>query len=341
MGFHMKLQSKTVKICLLVLIIFTTSSVSYSEDLLKYEDYREYVTRFNTMEAESVKKSIPNSQAWDWMKENIPLFECSSKKIEEIYYYRWWTYRKHITKQEGLWVLTEFNSWKSANSSAYCHHLAEGRWMRDKTLLDEYTRFWYYKSKKFHKYSQWSTDALYKRYLVNLDREFIVDLLDKLIDDYTAWEKSHKLQNGLFWSYDVRDAMEESISGSRTKKNRRPTKNSYMAGNAKALAEIAKLAGRDDVVQKYTSVYESLKKKIIDELWDSKHKFFKVQFPDGSLCDAREAIGFIPWMFGIPGPDHDEAWLQIRDTQGFLAPKGLTTAERRHPGFRKSRPKKR
>jgi len=40
------------------------------------------------------------------------------------------------------------------------------------------------------------------------------------------------LTNGLFWQYDVRDGMEESISGSRTNKNLRPTINSYMFGNA-------------------------------------------------------------------------------------------------------------
>ena len=51
------------------------------------------------------------------------------------------------------------------------------------------------------------------------------------------------LANGLFWQYDVRDGMEESISGSRTKKNVRPPLNSYMFGNARAVAAIARLAG--------------------------------------------------------------------------------------------------
>jgi hypothetical protein len=52
------------------------------------------------------------------------------------------------------------------------------------------------------------------------------------------------------------------------------------------------------------------------------------------LSDAREAIGFIPWMFNLAGPEHAEAWAQIKDPQGFWAPWGLTTAERRHPAFR-------
>lgn len=63
-------------------------------------------------------------------------------------------------------------------------------------------------------------------------------------------------------------------------------------------------------------------------------KFFKVQFEEGGLSDAREAIGFIPWMFNLAGPEHAEAWLQIKDRAGFWAPWGITTAERRHPKFR-------
>jgi hypothetical protein len=39
-------------------------------------------------------------------------------------------------------------------------------------------------------------------------------------------------------------------------------------------------------------------------------------------------------MFNIASPEHAEAWDQLRDPNGFLAPWGLTTAERRHPAFR-------
>jgi hypothetical protein len=59
-----------------------------------------------------------------------------------------------------------------------------------------------------------------------------------------------------------------------------------------------------------------------------------VRFDDGSLSDAREAIGFIPWMFDLPAPEHAVAWVQLKDPAGFGAPRGLTTAERRHPDFR-------
>jgi hypothetical protein len=52
------------------------------------------------------------------------------------------------------------------------------------------------------------------------------------------------------------------------------------------------------------------------------------------LSDAREAIGFIPWCFNIPVAGHERAWRQLTDPEGFRAPFGITTAERRHRRFR-------
>ena len=128
--------------------------------------------------------------------------------------------------------------------------------------------------------------------------------------------------------------MEESISGSRTAKNIRPTINSYMVANASAIARIAFLAGRQDVVDQFTEKADTLRTKMVKSLWDPQAKFFKVRLEEGGLSDAREELGFLPWTFHIARPKHAEAWLQIKEPGGFQAPCGLTTAERRHPDFR-------
>jgi hypothetical protein len=128
--------------------------------------------------------------------------------------------------------------------------------------------------------------------------------------------------------------MEESISGGRRAKNIRPTINSYMIGNANAISNIARLAGREDLANEFENKAKTLQTKMLASLWDPEAKFFKVKLENGKLSDAREAIGFIPWMFGIPGPEYAEAWKQFRNPDGFWAPFGLTTAERRHPAFR-------
>lgn len=314
--------------------------------VLKPADYAHYVDDFNAQDLKPIENLIPNSGAWEWMAANVPMFDCPDKQLEQTYYFRWWTFRKHIRRAPAGRVITEFlapvNHAGPHNtiSCAFGHHIAEGRWLHDQRPLDEYTRFWFRSgpdgkpAPHFHKYSSWAAAALYDRYLVTLDRDFIVDLLDDLIADYAVWETEKSRLDGMFWQFDVRDGMEESISGSRTAKNVRPTINSYMAANARAISRIATLAGRDDVAELFRKKAESLRDKLKSQLFDDDTEFFKVQFEDGTLSGAREEIGFVPWMFSLAEPAQAAAWKQIKDPGGFLAPCGLTTAERRHPDFR-------
>ncbi len=337
--------------------------------ILKAESFRHHVDFFNNMEKENIVNYISNAESWEWMKENIPLFECPDKSFEQIYYYRWWTYRKHIKKTPDGFVLTEFLApvghagVHNTISCALGHHIYEGRWLHDQRYIDEYSLFWYRLPPRlppaatlptqggaagrnnggplgpspqphFHRYSNWVTDALYNRHLVNQDRDFVVDLLDDFVRDYKRWEKEKLLDNGLLWQYDVWDGMEESISGSRRHKNARPPLNSYMYANAKAISKIAQLAGKADIAREYSDKAAKLKSLVQDLLWDNDAKFFKVRHEDGKLADVLEEIGLIPWYFNLPDRSHEEAWLQILDPKGFLAPMGLMTAERRHPDFR-------
>ena len=316
-----------------------------NRSVLSAETFKHYVDYFNSMEDEPVINAIPNAQSWAWMKENIPLFECPDKDFEQIYYYRWWIYRKHIKETPDGFVLTEFiTPVKHAGiyntiSCALGHHLYEGRWLKNQQYLNEYVLFWFRSSdggpaKRFHKYSSWVADALYNRYLVNQDKAFLLDLLPDLVNDYQQWQKERQLDSDLFWQYDVRDGMEESISGSRTAKNIRPTINSYMYGNAIAISKIAEMAGKRELSKKFHKKAVQLKNLVQKKLWDKGAKFFKVCFENGQLSDAREAIGFIPWYFNLPDRGFEAAWLQVLDSNGFRAPFGLTTAEKRHPRFR-------
>jgi hypothetical protein len=130
--------------------------------------------------------------------------------------------------------------------------------------------------------------------------------------------------------------MEESISGSRTAKNIRQTINSYMFANARAIAEIARLARKPLLAEEFDAKAAKLKQLTQEMLWDGDAKFFKVRLETGTLSSAREAIGFVPWMFALPesGKNFESAWAQLTEPDGFRAPFGITTAERRHPEFR-------
>lgn len=314
--------------------------------MLDPETYAPYIDRFNTMEEETVVNAIPNARAWDWMKRNIPLFECPDRMVEETYYYRWWTYRKHIKETPAGFVLTEFlTPVKHAGafntiSCALGHHIAEGRWLREGRYLDDYIRFWFRgdggrAQPHFHRFSGWAQTAVYERFLVNGDRQFATGMLDDLVSDYRQWEREQLAPDGLFWQFDVRDGMEESISGSRRDQNRRPTINSYMYGNARAIASLARLADSSGMAREFDGKADDLKRRVGDRLWDDRASFYKVRLAaEDKLSDAREALGFLPWRFGLADARANAAWAQFTDTTGFRAPFGITTAERRHPRFR-------
>lgn len=333
---------------LLLVVALQAQAQKNKPMVLKAADFKHYVDYFNRMEDENIKQAIPNDSAWAWMQQNIPLFECPQQNFEEIWYFRWWTLRKHIKKTEKGFVFTEFLVQRSYAdkynliSSALGHHIYESRWLHDKRYMDDNLHVWYRGNegkpmKKLRAYSNWAIDAIYNRYLVNGDKKFVVDLLPDLEQDYAGWEQERKLPGGLFWQYDVRDAMEETISGGRREKNPRPSINSYMYGSARALAKIARLSGGAPAALNpvYDAKADSLKFLVQSKLWSDKHQFFEVLKEQGdTLANVREAIGFIPWYFNLPDTQYNAAWTTVNDTRHFCAPFGLTTADRSHPQFR-------
>jgi hypothetical protein len=327
--------------CFLLFFCVLAPAVFGSETLpvLKSDSFAHYVEHFNTMEDENVTNFVSNANSWRWLSKEFPFFECPDREVEEMYYFRWWTFRKHLEQTPEGFVFTEFLTRPAPVSSAVGHHLMEGRWLHDQEFLDDYVRYWLRNEsnrQQLHHFSSWLPDALYQRYLAIDDKKFVVSQLAALTRDYQQWEQERQAPNGLFWQFDVRDAMEESISGSRTEKNFRPTINSYMFGNARAIAQIARLAGKESIAAEFDAKAARLRQLVQEKLWNPDDSFFEVLRPDGKFSNAREEIGFIPWYFNLPGNDRkfDAAWSQFADSQGFHAPYGITTAERRHPEFR-------
>ncbi len=316
-----------------------------SVPILDARSFQGYVDEFNGMVPEGVVNFVPNSQAWSWMSENIPYFQCPDPEMEEIYYYRWWTFRKHLKETPDGFIWSEFirpvghATVHNAISCALGHHISEGRWLHDQRYLDQYILFWLRGGEgggpqsRFHQYSGWVSHAVYQKFLVHQDREYLLDLLPDLSRDFEGWEKERMREDGLFWQADVWDGMEESISGGRHVRNVRPTINSYMYANAAALARIAQMAGQEEVSRRYQARAEQLKAGVQDRLWDPEARFFKTLLESGGLADVREQIGFVPWYVNLPDPGYEEAWRQLMDPEGFFAPFGPTTAEQRHPEF--------
>ena len=316
-----------------------------SASVLNFDQFRHYVNEFNMMEDENIAQAIPNAQSAEWLEKNIPLFECPQRNFEEIFYYRWWTLRKHIEKTPVGYAFTEFLVSRTYAdkynliSSALGHHIYESRWLRDTTYINQNIRTWYRGNegapmKKLMAFSSWNIDAQLNKFFVTGDVKLLLNMLPDLEAEYARWESTHRLKNGLYWQGDVQDGMEETISGGRKKQFARPTINSYMFGNAKALAQMEQLAGNTDKAKLYNLKSDTIKNLIENKLWSIKQGFFETMRTD-SLANVREFIGYLPWYFNMPTTaKYDSAWSQLADEKGFSAPYGLTTAERRHPLFR-------
>ena len=327
-------------VALAFLFAFSTSAAGADNAIvLSADSFEHYVDEFNKNDEELYVQHFPNDKAWEFLKGNVPLFECPDEDIERTYYFRWWTYRKHIKNTPDGFVITEFLPkvpWAGKHNAISCpagHHFYEGRWLHEPKYLDDYAIFWFRKGGSPRRYSFWAADALWARYLVTKDKDHITDLLDDLIANYEEWEKNRLEPDGLFWQIDDRDGMEVSVGGS----GKRATINSYMYGDAVAIAQIATLARRADIAERFREKARKIKALVQTKLWDDKAKFFKTLPREAeTLVDVREQHGYTPWYFNLPdaGRGYEIAWKQLTDPRGFHAPFGPTTTEQRHPGFK-------
>lgn len=306
-----------------------------------------WIERFNATDEELYPQAIPNSAAYGFLREQIPLLDIPDEELQEVYYFRWWTFRKHFKRTPAGHIVTEFLppvGWAGAYNSincATCHHLREGRWLADpQGWMKEYIRFWLDGPGDEMSYSMWMAASVEDYCDTRGDDAFAAQCLDALVALYRRWEDKALRPCGLFWSDDDRDGMELSISGA----GLRPTLNAYMYGDAMAIARMARKARRDELARAFEDKACRLKERIDQLLWDGD--FYKTIPCDKRAeihasrrpmvapeHDARELIGYIPWCFDLPDEGRESAFAQLMDSEGFAAPFGLTTAERRHYRF--------
>lgn len=320
--------------------------------LLNKEIFKPYIDRFNEKDNELYIQAIDNASAWMWMAENVPYLDCPDPEILETYYFRWWTFRKHLKHTEDGWVITEFLpqvTW-SGRHNTICgplgHHIYEGRWLRNSEYLTNYTDLLLHTNMLDSKAesSTWFADAMYQFCKVTGNMDWLLRLLPKLAENFHFRADRHLHASGMYWSRDDgQDGMEFSVSGP----GLRPTLNSYLYGDAKAIARLAELAGNDPLQEEFARIADKLKSLVQDKLWDSKDRFFKTHTlartedavedwdfanadPNRSAC---ELVGYIPWYFDLPDPGFEDAWKRLMDPMDFYAPFGPTTVQQRHPGF--------
>ncbi len=325
-----------VALGLLIGVAGTWAQKARSESVLNPENYRRYFDGF-VADERAMLGSAPDLP-WSWFVSNIPWLDTPDQELEDIYYFRWYAFQKHIEHTADGYVITEFLDnvpWAgkfNTIDTAAGDHIREARWLRDPEYVNDYTRFWFGPDGEPQRYSFWAADSVYQLSLATGNRDLAISLLPPLERNYRAWEKSHQDGNGLFWQIDDRDGMEDSISGN----GYRPTINSYMYGDALAISRIAEMAGMQDDATAYRDKASSLRTLIETRLWNPTDQFYET-VPRNSASGwsgVRELIGYIPWYFDIPSADHSIAWKFLFAPDGFAGQYGPTTAECSSPRFR-------
>lgn len=313
-----------------------TTATNINPSVLKWDDFSSYIDTFNKNDTDLHRQFISNSEASEFLKTNIPYFSCPDKELEKIYYFRWWTYRKHIKQTAEGFVITEFLPkvpWSGKYNTINCpagHHFYEGRWLHNQQFLKDYAYFWFRGGGNARQYSFWAANSILAYTKVHNSREFIQDLLPDLDFNYKEWEKERKCEDGLFWQTDNLDGMEVSVGGS----GKRATINSYIFGDAMAISQIAKLSQNDSLEISYRNRAEKIKTLIFEKLWDNEDDFFKtLAVNSNELVNVRELHGYVPWYFNLPDEKHANAWKQIKLEDGFKARFGPTSTEQRHSKF--------
>jgi len=195
---------------------------------LYYDSFKHYIDLFNANDEEIYPTWISNADSWAFLRNNIPLIDIPDKRMEQTYYFRWWTFRKHIKLvsppgRKWSYVITEFLptvKWSGVHNTIPCaaaHHVREGRWMHNSSFITSYLRFWTSADGgNPRQYSFWLADSVRALALVTgrEGRELSVELLPKLVTHYEHLQfTNYDEKIGLFFNTDNRDGMELSIGG--------------------------------------------------------------------------------------------------------------------------------
>lgn len=288
-----------------------------------------------------------------WYLDNIPFFECSDKQIEEVYYYRWKMYKAHIRNVgDNSFVITEFINHVPWDRDPYCtinaasmHHIMEGRWLKNNHYMDGYISYLFQDGGNNRHYSESIADAAYQRYLVNEDSAFIVKQLDSMRRMYNEWSDHFDTARDLYYIPAMPDATEYTIASIDASGGKdgfddgeayRPTINSYMYGNAMAIARIAGIKGDDTLSREYLQKALKLKATVERSLWNEPLQHFTDRFRvdneyvhNWNFIRGRELAGMIPWYFDLPADaaGYNAAWKHVTDTAHLLGEFGLRTNE--------------
>jgi len=306
----------------------------------------------NVIETDKLASQYYNEDA-QWYIDNTPFFECSDKKIQDVYYYRWKLYKAHIRSiGENGYVITEFLdnvSWDkdpySSLNDATGFHIYEGRWLKNNQYVNGYINYMFGGGGNDRHFSEGISDAAYANYLVNADSAFIIGQLSIMQHIYNLWLDHYDLNKNLYYIEPLLDATEYTISSIDASGGKdgfwgghafRPTINSFMYGNALAISKTAIIKGDTTLSRQYLNRAADIKTNVQQSLWNDSLLHFTDRYQVNNkfvhywdFIRGRELAGFVPWCYNLPEntAKYNLAWKHLVDTTQLFGKYGLRTVE--------------
>nr|WP_232491870.1 glycosyl hydrolase family 65 protein [Novosphingobium kaempferiae] len=290
-----------------------------------------------------------------WYEGRIPFLETSDPKIDAVYYYRWGLFRAHqrdLGKQG--YITTEFADdvgWQrepfASLNDASGFHIAEGRWLNDRRFTDDYVNFMYEGGNDRH-FTDHMADSVWGRYLVDGDREALLRHLQTMRHVYRLWDEKFDFDKGLYFVEPLLDATEYTVSSIDASGGKdgftggdafRPSVNSYMFANARALSRMAEMADDTAMAKEYAARADALKARVLADLWNPQLEHFidRHQKPTDFVkywqpIRNRELVGYLPWMFDLVPDDakYAKAWAHLTNPQSLAGKAGMRTVEQNY-----------
>ena len=303
---------------------------------------------FAAVDEELYTNAVDNAHAYEFLRDKVPLFECPDDELTRTYYFRWWTYRKHLRKTPSGWVVTEFLPevpWAGAENTISCamgHHLREGRWLRCSEMLDDYTRFMLERGNVTgpRSYVCWPAWGTLERIKVSGRQGFAVSMLPQFVKRFETCKAGWRLYGNFSTGQDSAtglfsmDCNHEGTECALSCHGARPMVNAAMWAEASAIGRIAEFAGDRALARRFRDEAAIIENAVTSRLWHAEREFFTAISAVGRQDAVRELHGYAPFYFRMPlAASFMSAWKPLMREDGFWAKWGLTFPERSTPGF--------
>ncbi|HEY0777413.1 MAG TPA: hypothetical protein VGD56_05545 [Gemmatirosa sp.] len=288
-----------------------------------------------------------------WYEANIPFFESADSTLDRVYYYRWQLYRAHLRDLGPRgYIVTEFLDdvpWQrqpfASLNDATTFHVYEGRWLRDRRYVGDYLDFMYAGGGNDRHFSEAIADAVYARFLVDGDTAAALAHLDAMRHVYNLWDDHYDFAKRLYWIEPLLDATEYTIASIDASGGKdgftggqafRPSINSFMYANARAISRLAALGGDRATSVAFAARADTLRRAVLDALWspDLQHFVDRYQIDNAFVhywqpIRGRELVGYLPWYVDLPDstPAYAAAWRHLLSPHELAGRAGLRTVE--------------